>query len=149
MIWAKSDREHGVDAYPYTRWDPWNFMDTNGDGSLFCIDAEGRLLGTVRMESWRDGLEDLAWLMVLDATRKAALAAGDDDSKAWAERAAALSREADALVPNLREFTRDPEALRSLRERVGDCIEEAPVPVAYPWEGGMGIWGLAGNPRRW
>ena len=149
VIWAKSDREHGVDAYPYTRWDPWNFMDTNGDGSLFCIDAEGRLLGTVRMESWRDGLEDLAWLMVLDATRKAALAAGDDDSKAWAERAAALSREADALVPNLREFTRDPEALRSLRERVGDCIEEAPVPVAYPWEGGMGIWGLAGNPRRW
>lgn len=148
VIWTKADREHGIDAYPFTRWDPWNFMDTNGDGSLFCIDAAGRLLGTVRMESWRDGAEDLAWLMVLDATREAALAAGGPEAEAWAKRAGALSREADALVPTLRDYVRDSSALRALRERVGDCIETAPVPAAYPWKDGLGIWGLDGNPRR-
>ena len=148
VIWAKEDREHGIDAYPYTRWNPWNFMDTNGDGSLFCIDSEGRLLGTIRMENWRDGLEDLAWLMVLDATREAALANGGAKEVTWANRAAALSREADALVPTLRGFTRDASVLRALRERIGDCLEEAPLPAEYPWKDGLGIWGLAGNPRR-
>lgn len=147
VIWTKTDREHGIDAYPYTRWNPWNFMDTNGDGSLFCIDSEGRLLGTVRMENWRDGLEDLAWLMVLDATREAAIANGGKKAMEWVKRAEKLSHEADALVPTLRGFVRNASTLRALRERIGDCIEDSPVPVVYPWKDGLCIWGLAGNPR--
>ena len=147
VIWTKEDREHGIDSYPYTRWNPWNFVSTNGDGSLFDIDGEGRLVATLRTESYRDGLEDLAALMVLDATREAALAEGSAKAKAWsatADKAAAAFR---ALVPARWKFERDPAKIAAARLAVDECLEASPVPAANPWKGGMGIWGLSGNQR--
>ncbi len=147
VIWSKEDREHGIDCYPYTRWNPWNFVSTNGDGSLFDIDADGRLVATLRTESLRDGLEDLAALMILDATRDAAPKTGTADAKAWAKRAEKVAADALKLVPARWNFERDPAKIAALRLAVDECLAASPVPAENPWKNGMGIWGLGGNPR--
>ena len=146
VIWAKSDREHGIDSYPYTRWDPWNFVSTNGDGSLFDIDSEGRLVATLRTESYRDGLEDLAALMILDATREEAGRINGVKENAWARRAEKVSADFDRLVRARWNFERDPKRIAAAREAVDACLADSPVPAANPWKNGLGIWGLDGNP---
>lgn len=146
VIWAKSDREHGIDAYPYTHWEPWNFVSTNGDGSLFDIDSEGRLVATLRTESYRDGLEDLAALMILDATRDVAAQINGVKENAWAQRAEKVSADFAKLVTARWKFERDPKKIAAARAAVDDCLAESPVPAANPWKNGMGIWGLDGNP---
>ncbi len=147
VIWTKEDREHGIDSYPYTRWNPWNFVSTNGDGSLFDIDGDGRLVATLRTESYRDGLEDLAALMILDATREAAVAEGSEKAKEWAKRAEKVAASALNLVAARWNFERDPKKISAYRATVDECLEACPVPAANPWKNGMGIWGLDGNPR--
>ena len=147
VIWTKEDREHGIDSYPYTRWNPWNFVDTNGDGSLFDIDGEGRLVATLRAESYRDGFEDLAALMILDGTREAALADGSDKAKDWAGKAEKAASDFRALVAARWKFERDPAKIAAARLAVDECLEASPIPAANPWKDGMGIWGLGGNPR--
>lgn len=55
----------GIDEYPYTDWDPVTFPNSHGDGRILYIDPEGQLISSMVLENYRDGLEDLAYHMIL------------------------------------------------------------------------------------
>jgi len=109
---------------PYTDWDPMSYKDNNGDGSLFCAGPEG-LLATQRAENFRDGMEDNDYFAILRQ--------GIAQAEAVARRGPALeralkqAREAatvpSGVVASLKEYTRDPAAVRAMRRQVAEAIE--------------------------
>ena len=110
---------------PFLRWDPASYRDYNGDGSLLCPGAGGRPLPTIRLENIRDGLEDFAYVRVLEA-RMAAVREKTEGDEAWLRRAEAALAVPRGVVENLREYTRDASALYAWRARLAGAIEAAP-----------------------
>ena len=45
----------------FTTWNPRSWTKFHGDGSLICVGPDGTPLSTVRLENFRDGLEDYAY----------------------------------------------------------------------------------------
>jgi len=45
----------------------WNIY--NGDGAWLCVGPDGTPLATQRLENFRDGLEDFAYVKILEAHR--------------------------------------------------------------------------------
>ncbi|MBN2308166.1 MAG: DUF4091 domain-containing protein [Candidatus Hydrogenedentes bacterium] len=112
---------------PFTSWNPASFNDNNGDGSLFCPGPGGRPLATVRLENFRDGLEDYAYARHLEALVAAGRARWDSlDGR----RRRAVRRGGKALavpkrvVRSMTEFTQRPEALYEYRSAMTAAIEE-------------------------
>ena len=120
---------------PFTSWDPASYRDFNGDGSLLCPGPGGRPLATIRLENFRDGLEDYAYARILEATLAAKRAAGGPsaDDAAWIERAEAALRVPEDVVEDLTRFTRDPDVIYAWRRRLAKAIATAGVPAADPW----------------
>lgn len=63
-VWRKNKP---VTSGPYTMWNPISFADYNGDGSWTYPGPDGKLLGSIRLENFRDGLEDYACAMLLES----------------------------------------------------------------------------------
>jgi len=109
---------------PYTDWDPRSYKDNNGDGSLFCAGPDG-LLATVRAENFRDGMEDNDYFVILRqliAQAEAGPRMGSALQRAVKEARAAAEVPTDVVV-DLKEYSRDPAALRAMRRRVAEAIE--------------------------
>ena len=51
---------------PFTDWDPRSWTTYHGDGSLTCAGPDGTPLPTIRLENFRDGLEDYAYAKILE-----------------------------------------------------------------------------------
>jgi hypothetical protein len=110
---------------PFTTWNPASFRTFNGDGSITCPGPNGRPLPTIRLENFRDGLEDYAY--VLELERKVAAWKAKEDELDAAQKAALAEAEAAlwvplALVENLSAYSRDPGALYEHRNRIADAI---------------------------
>ena len=102
---------HCITAGPYTDWNPQSFRSYNGDGSWMCAGPGGTPLSTIRLENFRDGLEDLAYTRLLE------------------KKTGRVTQVPEALVKSLTEFALDPEALYAWRDRLADALEEhAPLP---------------------
>ncbi|HOW19522.1 MAG TPA: DUF4091 domain-containing protein [Phycisphaerae bacterium] len=114
---------------PYTQWKPGSFFNeknnktANGDGSLICPGPDGPL-STVRFENIRDGLEDYEYLWRLAeraaAVRKLPLT---PQREAYLTQARSLLAVPDAVVRDVREYTRDPKAVDAFRAAVAEAIE--------------------------
>ena len=89
----------------------------------------------LRLENFRDGLEDYAYARILEATLAAKRAAGGPsaDDAAWIEQAEAALRVPEDVVEDLTRFTRDPDMLYAWRRRMAEAIATAGVPAADPW----------------
>ncbi|MBI3922898.1 MAG: DUF4091 domain-containing protein, partial [Armatimonadetes bacterium] len=57
-----------IESGPFTDWDPRSWTTYHGDGSWACVGPGGKPLPTIRMENFRDGLEDYAYYRILEAT---------------------------------------------------------------------------------
>ena len=90
---------------PYTDWDPRSFRDEHGDATWMAVGPDGRPLTTVRLENFRDGLEDLAYVKLVE------------------ERSGRRVRVPEALVESLKNYTDDPEAIEAWRNRLADYLE--------------------------
>ena len=51
---------------PFTNWDPRSYRDAHGDGSWLCMREGGLPVPTIRLENYRDGLEDYAYVRILE-----------------------------------------------------------------------------------
>lgn len=50
-----------ITSGPFTDWDLLSWTSYNGDGVWTCVGPVGMPLATVRLENFRDGLEDYAY----------------------------------------------------------------------------------------
>ena len=114
-IWNSLRPISGPSAF--TDWEPISWTDYHGDGSWTCCGPDGIPLPTVRLENFRDGLEDLAYVKALEAKIAASPKAQ------WAEEAKALVAVPAELVESAEVFTRDPARVCRWRNRMAELIE--------------------------
>ena len=100
-IW-NSDRP--ITGGPFTGWNPDSYYNYHGDGSLLRVGPDGMPLATQRLENFRDGLEDL-WYVLLLRQRDVEVPVPD------------------SLVKNTADFSRDPARLERWRNQLADMIE--------------------------
>lgn len=94
-----------ITSGPYTEWDPKSFEDYHGSGSWMYLGPDGIPVTTIRLENYRDGLEDLAYVALL------------------------RERGIDAPVPedvmrDMTHFTQKAAPLMSWRDRMADLLDQ-------------------------
>ena len=99
-----------ITSGPFTDWDPRSWT---------CVGPDGQPLPTVRLENFRDGLEDYAYALALEKKLKAR--ANQDD--AWAKRAKELLAVPGDVMQSMTQFTGDPAAVLSWRDAMADLID--------------------------
>ena len=114
-VWQSLRPISGASAF--TDWDPVSWPGYHGDGSWTCCGPDGIPVPTVRLENFRDGLEDLAYVKMLEAKVAA------NPQARWAEEAKALVAVPAELVENVEVFTRDPAKICRWRNRMAELIE--------------------------
>lgn len=113
-----SPRTIGTD--PFTDWVAASCFGFNGEGCLTGVGPDGIPLPTVRLENFRDGLEDHSYVKIL---KDRIASHGKED--AWVRRARELVAIPPSLVKSLDCFNDDPSELYSWRNEVADLIESA------------------------
>jgi hypothetical protein len=111
-----------IESGPFTDWNPRSFRLINGDGSWACPGPDGTPVPTIRLENFRDGLEDYAYARILEA--KLAARTGKDDS--WSRRAKELLAVSREIVDTLTNYTDDPAVIYRWRDAMADLIDQAP-----------------------
>jgi hypothetical protein len=96
-----------IEKGPYTDWDPVSYEDYHGCGSWIYCGPGGVPVPTIRLENYRDGLEDLAYAKLLKEKKGAGLPVPEE------------------VVRTMTDFTLRPEPLLRWRERMADALEGA------------------------
>jgi hypothetical protein len=89
-------------------------------------------LPTIRLENFRDGLEDYAYFRILEQIARECEANGAADPQ-WLAAAKAALAVPDTLVHSMTDYSRDPSRLYAWREQLGELIDKAGHPDADPW----------------
>lgn len=113
-----------ITSGPYTDWIAQSFPGYNGDGSWTYPGPDGTPLGSIRLENFRDGLEDFAYVKLLEEKFAAAEKIGVNHR--WCREAAAALAVPARIVTSLTEYTRNPAELYQWRSRLAELIETAP-----------------------
>jgi hypothetical protein len=113
-----------IESGPFTDWDPRSWTTYHGDGSWTCVGPGGTPLPTVRLENFRDGLEDYAYVRLLEAaiTKVSASPELRAQKSEWLAQAKALLEVPAEVLKNKTEFTRDPAAVYRWRARLAEAI---------------------------
>lgn len=106
-------------AGPYTQWNPQSFPGHNGDGHLIYAGKSGPL-ASVRMANIRDGVEDYEYLKTLE---RLLIQKGKTKNQAEA-RKYVKDHFVQFVGTNFWIHTLEAGALRAIRDRVGEAIEE-------------------------
>jgi|GEM_PF-2895860 len=109
----------------FTSWNPQSFGQYNGDGNWTYLGPEKIPLGSIRLENFRDGLDDYAYYEILRL--KAEDVRNHGGAGEWLKEAEAALKVPESLVKSLTEFNRDPAELYRYRKRLADLIERAPA----------------------
>ncbi len=67
-----------IQSGPFTTWNPVSWTTYHGDGSLLCSGPGGKPVPTIRLENFRDGLEDYAYTCILEDIVRRTEAKGTD-----------------------------------------------------------------------
>jgi hypothetical protein len=111
-----SPRTIGTD--PFTDWVAASCFGFNGEGCMTAAGPDGIPLPTVRLENFRDGLEDYAYVTLL---KEKIQARGKEDE--WTRRARELVAVPPTVVKALDCFNDDPAALTAWRDAMADLLE--------------------------
>ena len=103
---------------PFTEWNPRSWWNEHGDATWVAVGPDGMPLSTQRLENFRDGLEDLAYVKLLEAKLEAT------PDAPWAEEAKKLLEVPVSVFEKLDNFTDDPAAVYAWRDRMADLIEK-------------------------
>ena len=133
---------HCLESGPYTDW-PVAVGGFNGDGLLTYVGPGGTPLPSLRLENFRDGLEDYAYAKLLEEKLREMQNAecrmqndgGDQPSNGqtvkrsnrdtWAQRAREALAVPRSVMDTMTNYTDDPAALYRWRDGMADLIEEA------------------------
>ena len=94
-----------ITSGPFTKWSPEGWCDYMGDGNILACGPGGMPLSTLRIENFRDGLEDYAY------------------AKLYRERFGANVDVPDEVAKSLGDFTHDPKVLQAWRDRMAERLE--------------------------
>ncbi len=124
-----------ISSGPFTDWDPRSWTTYHGDGSWTCVGPDGTPLPTIRLENFRDGLEDYAYAIILEAIvrereKAASLSA---QQKKWLAEAQAALTVPQSLVKSMTDYSRDPAAVYAWRNRLGELIAQSGMSEVNPW----------------
>ena len=116
-----------IDTGPFTNWDPRSWRDYHGDGSWTCVGPDGTPLPTIRLENFRDGLEDYAYYRILETTVAKVQASPQLQAQyaQWLIKAKGLLAVPNEIVTSRTEFTYDPTVLYRYRNSLAEAIEAA------------------------
>ena len=123
-----------IESGPFTDWDPRSWTTYHGDGSWTCAGPDGTPLPTIRLENFRDGLEDYAYAKLLEelldeqppSERGVARSAGGSTPGAsWTRRARIAIAVPREVVNTMTDFTNDPAVLYRWRDELADLIEQS------------------------
>jgi hypothetical protein len=134
-IWRS---ESPIVSGPFTEWNPTSWTTYHGDGSWTCVGPGGKPVPTIRLENFRDGLEDLAYVRLLEEAVRRREASLPEDREWLATAKAALEVPA-ALVKSLTVYSRDPGDLYGWREQIADLIEKSGLRDLDPWPKGFSL----------
>ena len=141
-LWRRCAR--CIETGPFTDWSPKSTFGCtyNGDGSWVCAGPDGIPLPTIRLENFRDGLEDYAYAKILEVL----LAKRSDKGDKWSRKAKELLAVPDTVldvrdVPqtelkpgdwkgckimySMTNYTDNPAAVYRWRDAMADLIEES------------------------
>jgi hypothetical protein len=124
-----------IESGPFTDWDPRSWSTYHGDGSWTCVGPDGTPLPTIRLENFRDGLEDYAYWRILAATVAKVEASPQlrGQRADWLAKAKKLLQVPEEVVSSLSAYTHDPAALYRWRDALAEAIVSAGVEPANPW----------------
>ena len=121
-----------ITSGPFTDWDPRSWTTYHGDGSWTCVGPDGIPLPTIRLENFRDGLEDFAYVCLLESAiaqieASPALRAA---RTTWLKRARPLLQAPAEVLKSKTDYTHDPARLYHWRNAMAEAImEAAPEPA--------------------
>lgn len=105
---------------PFGDWDARTFSIYHGDGQWTCCGGKDMMpMPTLRLENFRDGLEDYAYAKLLERRR----AERRDRSDLWAKSADEALAVPKSLVESLKKFSIDPSEVYAWRNRMADLLE--------------------------
>jgi len=136
-----------IESGPFTQWNPVSWTVYHGDGSLFHCGPGGKPVPSIRLENYRDGMEDYAYACILEETiRRVEAITGLDRNRAkWLAEAKAALAVPESLVKTMTEFSRDPARLYAWRDRIADLIDRSDITDADPWGSDFGVRGFRGK----
>jgi hypothetical protein len=142
-IW---NQNRPIETGPFTDWDPVSWTTYHGDGSLLCSGPGGKPVPTIRLENFRDGLEDFAYFCILDQIVRRYEAKGQTlsaEEKQWLDQARAALPVPDGLVNTMSEYCHDPKTLYQYRNGLAELIDRSRMPGADPWPEDFAVCGFA------
>ena len=126
-----------IKTWPFTNWPARSYRFYNGDGSLICMREGGLPVATIRLENYRDGLEDFAYARLLEEAvriREKQANEIDDPIKLWLNEANAALELSDQFVTSTTDYSRDPKALRQWRRNMAELIVRSGMAETLnPW----------------
>ena len=131
---------------PFTDWDPRSWTTYHGDGSWTCVGPDGTPLPTIRLENFRDGLEDYAYAVILEEIirqREASASTLNATEEEWLTDAKGALPVPDTLVKSMTDYSHEPAQLYAWRNRIGDLIDRSGMADVDPWGPNFGARGLA------
>lgn len=118
-----------IDKGPFTAFEPNSYRGNHGDGSWTYVGPDGIPLSSIRLENFRDGLEDYAYAKLLEQklgeVENGKLTMKNVDGAVWRGRAHKLLDVPRKVVDTMTNYTDDPAVLYRWRDAMADLIEEA------------------------
>ena len=124
LYWAVNAAHKGgekASGLPRSSWNPATFETDNGEGSLFVL-WEDQIRPTLRLENFRDGLEDYHYYLLLEREVKA-LEAKNFSHPALISAKSAL-KAPETLIKNTHDYTHDSSKVRALRNLLAEEIRK-------------------------
>lgn len=134
-----SQAKEPIRTGPFTNWDPRSYRDAHGDGSWICMREGGLPVPTIRLENYRDGLEDFAYFRILEEAvhRKEGKQDVSAAERQWLADAKKALEIPPTVVTSLTEYSRNPEPLVAWREQLAVLIEAGGERDLNPWPRGF------------
>ena len=117
-IWNSERPISGAGAF--TDWNPRSWRSYHGDGCWVCCGPDGQPVPTVRIENFRDGMEDYAYAMLLEKKLNTHANKGDE----WSIRARKLLAVPHEVVDSMTKFTDNSDVLYRWRDSMAAMIDE-------------------------
>ena len=110
---------------PFTDWEPRSWTTYNGDGSWTCLGSDGTPLPTIRLENFRDGVEDYAYAMLLDQAIKKAEGRANPTAKQqeWLKQAKAALEVPEGVTKSMIEYTHNPADVYRWRKGMAEALK--------------------------
>lgn len=124
-IWNSGPISRG----PFTDWEPRSWTTYHGDGSWTCLGPDGIPVATIRLENFRDGVEDYAYALLLEAAiRQVEASPGAASKAAWLAAAREALEVPETVAKGMTEYSHDAAELYRWRAAMAAALKSSGLP---------------------